>query len=131
VKTALPHAAVRETGGRASAQAGGNDDFAGLRMYQPADSPRHIAWKRAAQSDDLLTKQFSQEAALELWLDWQRTNPRLDVEERLSVLAGWVLAAEHAGARYGLRLPGQEIPPGRGDARRAECLAALALFEAR
>lgn len=130
-KSALPHAAVRETGGRASAQAGGNDDFAGLRIYQPADSPRHIAWKRAAQSDDLLTKQFSQEAAQELWLDWQRTNPRIDVEERLSVITGWVLAAEHAGARYGLRLPGQEIAPGRGDAQRARCLEALALYEAR
>ncbi|HEX5613082.1 MAG TPA: DUF58 domain-containing protein [Burkholderiales bacterium] len=130
-RSPLPRAAVRETGGRASVQAGGNDDFAGLRLYQPADSPRHIAWKRAAQSDELLTKQFSHEAAQELWLDWQRTNPRLDVEERLSVLAGWVLAAEQAGARYGLRLPGTEIAPGQGDAKRAQCLEALALHDAR
>jgi uncharacterized protein (DUF58 family) len=130
-RSALPPASVRESGGRAGAQAGGNDDFAGLRIYQPSDSPRHIAWKRAAQSDDLLTKQFSQEAADELWLDWQRTNPRLDTEERLSLLAGWVLAAEHAGAAYGLRLPGRQIAPGRGDAKRAECLEALALHEDR
>jgi uncharacterized protein (DUF58 family) len=129
--SALPQSAVRDTGGRASAQAGGNDDFAGLRIYQPSDSPRHIAWKRAAQSDDLLTKQFSQEAAQELWLDWERTNPRLDLEQRLSLLTGWVLAAEYAGARYGLRLPGQEIAPGRGDAQRQQCLEALALYEAR
>jgi len=27
-------------------QATGNDDFAGLRGYQPSDSPRHVAWKR-------------------------------------------------------------------------------------
>ena len=126
--SALPEAASRESGGRASVQAGGNDDFAGLRMYQPSDSPRHIAWKRAAQSDDLLTKQFSQDAAQELWLDWHRTNPRLGTEERLSLLTGWVLAAEHAGARYGLRLPGQEIAPGRGEAKRKECLEALALY---
>jgi len=131
VKSALPPASARESGGRASAQAGGIDDFAGLRIYQPSDSPRHIAWKRAAQSADLLTKQFSDEAADELWLDWHRTNPRLGVEERLSLLAGWVLAAEHAGARYGLRLPGEEIAPGRGDARRAQCLEALALYETR
>jgi len=130
-RAALPHASARESGGRTNAQAGGNDDFAGLRMYQTSDSPRHIAWKRAAQSEELLTKQFSEEAADELWLDWQLTDPRLDAEERLSVLAGWVLAAERAGARYGLRLPGREVAPARGDAKRAECLEALALYEPR
>lgn len=129
--SALPQASGRESAGRTQAQAAGSDDFAGLRMYQPSDSPRHIAWKRAAQSDDLLTKQFSEEAADELWLDWQLTNPRLDGEARLSVLAGWVLAAERSGARYGLRLPGKETSPGRGEAKRRECLEALALYEAR
>ena len=49
-------------------------------------------------------------------------------EQRLSRLAGWVLAAERAGAHYGLRLPGVEIAPGRGDAHRAACLQALALY---
>jgi len=56
-------------------------------------------------------------------------NPALGLEERLSVLAGWVLAAEQGGARYGLRIPGIEIAPGRGDAQRAECLQALALYQ--
>ena len=128
-KSAFPQATVRDSGGRASAQAGGTDDFAGLRRYQASDSPRHIAWKRAAQSDDLLTKQFSQEAAHELWLDWQRTNPRLDVEERLSVLTGWVLAADAAGDRYGLALPGLSLAPASGEAHRQRCLEALALFQ--
>jgi uncharacterized protein (DUF58 family) len=41
-----------------------------------------------------------------------------------------VLAAEAAGATYGLRLPGSEIAPGRGDAHRAACLQALALYQA-
>jgi uncharacterized protein (DUF58 family) len=40
-----------------------------------------------------------------------------------------VLAAEQGGARYGLRIPGNEITPGRGDAQRAECLQALALYQ--
>jgi uncharacterized protein (DUF58 family) len=43
-------------------------------------------------------------------------------------LAGWILAADRAGAHYGLRLPGVEIAPGRGDAHRAGCLQALALY---
>jgi uncharacterized protein (DUF58 family) len=46
----------------------------------------------------------------------------------LSRLAGWVLAAERAGAHYGLRLRGVEIAPSRGDVHRAACLQALALY---
>ena len=84
-----------------------------------------------ARSDDMLTKQFTGEAAAELWLDWRWLSPSFPVESRLSRLAGWVLAAERAGARYGLRLPGVEIDPGRGDAHRAACLKALALYQAK
>ena len=49
---------------------------------------------------------------------------------RLSRLAGWVLEAERGGALYGLRLPGSELAPAHGDAHRAACLQALALFQA-
>jgi uncharacterized protein (DUF58 family) len=106
----------------------GNEDFAALRAYQRSDSPRHVAWKAAARSEGMLTKQFSGEAATELWLDWQLMPGSLGLEQRLSRLAGWVLAAERSGANYGLRLPGVEIDPGRGDAHRAACLQALALY---
>ena len=53
---------------------------------------------------------------------------RLSLEQQLSRLAGWVLAAERSGAHYGLRLPGVEIAPSRGDVHRAACLQALALY---
>jgi len=51
------------------------------------------------------------------------------VETRLSILAHWVLQAEEFGQGYGLRLPGVRIAPDRGEAHRARCLEALALFE--
>jgi hypothetical protein len=41
-----------------------------------------------------------------------------------------VLAAERAGAHYALRLPGVEIDTGHGEAHRAACLQALALYSA-
>jgi uncharacterized protein (DUF58 family) len=88
-----------------------------------------VAWKAAARSDELLTKQFTGEAAAQLWLDWRLLPAAADLEQRLSRLAGWVLAAERAGAFYGLRLPGLEKAPGRGDAHAAACLQALALYE--
>ena len=129
-RAALPSSSIDSAAGSTQALARGNDDFAGLRAYQRADSPRQVAWKAVARTGKMLTKQFSGEAAQELWLDWNLLPGGLDGEQRLSRLAGWVLAAERAGARYGLRLPGSEIPPAQGDAHRAACLQALALYEA-
>jgi uncharacterized protein (DUF58 family) len=128
--SALPAPRADARAGGGSAQAQGNEDFSGLRDYQRSDSPRHVAWKAFARGGAMLTKQFAGEASAELWLDWQDLPRDLPVEARLSRLTGWVLSAEKAGARYGLRLPGAEIPPDRGDAHRAACLQALALHPA-
>jgi uncharacterized protein (DUF58 family) len=127
--SALPPVASSAQAGGARAHAQGSDDFSGLRAYQPSDSPRHVAWKSVARSDDMLTKQFAGDAVAELWLDLRDLPAALGLEQRLSRLAGWVLAAERAGARYGLRMPGTELAPGSGDAHRALCLEALALHE--
>ncbi len=129
-RSPLPAPAPDAEAGAARAQALGNDDFSGLRAYQLQDSPRHVAWKAVARADDMLTKQFAGAAGIELWLDWARLPAGLAPEPRLSRLAGWVLAAEQAGARYGLRLPGRVIAPDRGSAHCAACLQALALHGA-
>ena len=129
VASALPPSAPNAQAGGARAHAQGSDDFSGLRAYQPADSPRHVAWKSVARSDNMLTKQFAGDAVAQLWLDLRDLPASLGLEQRLSRLAGWVLAAERGGALYGLRLPGNEIAPGRGETHRAACLQALALYE--
>src|SRR4051794_31632900 len=126
-RSALPAPSAESAKGTLRSPTPGNDDYAGLRAYQLSDSPRHVAWKAVARSEDMLTKQFTGEAAAELWLDWRRLPPAMDIETRLSRLAGWVLAAERAGVNYGLRLPGHEIPAARGEVHRAQCLQALAL----
>jgi uncharacterized protein (DUF58 family) len=127
-RSPLPPTSADATGGSQRVQAPGNEDFASLRAYQRSDSPRHVAWKAAARSEEMLTKQFSGEAAAELWLDWNLLPAALGLEQRLSRLAAWVLAAERAGNHFGIRLPGVEIAPGRGDAHCAACLQALALY---
>ena len=128
-RSPLPPYSAEAASGAMRSPTPGNDDFAGLRGYQLSDSPRHVAWKAVARSGDMLTKQFTGEAAAQLWLDWRLLGAGFSLEQRLSRLAGWVLAAERAGTHYGLRLPGVEIAPGRGDAHRAACLQALALFQ--
>jgi len=120
----------RERGGNKDAQAPGNDDFRGFRPYRPGDSPHHIHWKAVARGKDLLTKQFANNEREERWFDWDAL-AALDPEARLNVLCRWVIDAEAASHRYGLRLPGMELPISRGDAHKHHCLEALALFEDR
>ncbi|MCG2577812.1 DUF58 domain-containing protein [Dechloromonas sp. XY25] len=111
---------------------GGQEDFAGFRTRQPADSLRHVAWKASARNGGegpLLVKEFAGGAESELIVDWQLTDPALPTDSRLGVLTGWILAAEAERTRYGLRLPGLALPPASGDLHRRRCLEALALFQ--
>ena len=124
----LPLADSNDGGG--VTRGAGQEDFAGLRSYQPGDSPRHIAWKAAARGETLLTKQFSGRADLELWLDWRHTPEHMGVEERLSRLARWVIDAHGSTLNFGLRLPGLTLAAASGHAQRERCLEALALFKA-
>lgn len=110
---------------------GGQDDFAGFRQRQPADPLHHVAWKASARQDGnapLLIKQFAGGGQSELQLDWAQTDSALPAEMRLGILAGWVLAAEAAGLRYGLRLPSSDLAPATGDRHRQACLETLALY---
>lgn len=109
----------------------GQEDFAGLRLHQPADSLRHVAWKAVARDFDtrpLLVKQFAGGAQDELWLDWNGLPSGSDLETRVSIMTGWVLAADASAVLYGLRLPGIELKPGQGAIHRICCLEKLALF---
>ena len=128
-RSPLPAPVADASAGAAQSRSLGNEDFASLRNYHSSDSPRHVAWKAVARSQKMLTKQFAGEASSELWLDWSALPPGLDVETRLSRLAGWVLLAERSGALYGLRLPGLELAPAHGELHSAACLRALALWE--
>lgn len=112
---------------------GGQEDFAGFREHQAADSPRHVAWKASARDTGdrpLLIKQFAGGAEVELELDMALTDPALPLETRLSLLAGWLLAAEAANCSYALRLPEKAIASAQGERHLQNCLEALALHQA-
>jgi uncharacterized protein (DUF58 family) len=55
-RSPLPPYTGEAAAGTLHAPVPGSDDFAGLRGYQRSDSPRHIAWKAVARSDEMLTK---------------------------------------------------------------------------
>lgn len=105
----------------------GEDDFGGLRPYQPGDPLRRVAWHTLARGDGLQTKQFTGETPDRIWLD-DESLLDLPLERRLARLCRWILDAENAGHAYGLSLRGHTIAPGNGPGHAARCLDALARF---
>lgn len=110
----------------------GNDDFAGVRSYQPGDPLRHLAWRQIARLDpalggQLVTKHFEGGTVDELVLDFDALPARLDVELRLARMARWVLEAEQRALPYAFRLGRLRYDAALGDAHQAACLRALAL----
>ena len=109
----------------------GADDFSGLRNHQVTDAPHHVAWKAVARQQDgpLLTKLFFGAAAEQIWLDWDALADVTDAEQRLSILARWMIDADAAGLAWGLRMPSLRLAPDNGAAQLCTGLRALALHE--
>jgi uncharacterized protein (DUF58 family) len=104
-------------------------DFYGLRSAMPSDSPRRIAWKAYARSDELLAKQFMGGDPQPRLLDWDML-PGRPVEQRISQLTRWCLDAAEQSRSFGLKLPGKSLPIGTGHRHLHRCLKELALYEA-
>ena len=113
-------------GGDTAARIRASGDFDGVRAYRRGDPLKLVLWKKAAKSDDLVSRDNQQAQRLELWLDEARCGLP-EREARLSRLAAWVLQADKLGIDYGLRLAGVQIAPGTGEAHRRRCLEVLAL----
>ena len=125
----LPMAGEARADGRGGA---GDDDFGGIRNYQPGDSMRSLAWRQIARLDlddggQLVTKHFEGGGAAELVLDFNALPSTMHLELRLSRMTRWVLQAEQSGLPYGFRIGAQDYPAGVGAAHQAACLRALAL----
>ena len=113
--------------------AGGEDDFAGVRPYQPGDPLRRLAWRQIARLDpqdggQLATKHFEGGARDEIVLDLASLPPALDLELRLSRMARWVLEAESRALPYSFRLGATAFEAASGPPHAAACLRALALY---
>lgn len=107
-----------------------DDGIDQLRRYRSGDPLHRIAWKHSARTGRWLSRTGQAGSQPACWLDWHALPPALPTEARLSRLCAWVLAAGD-NTEIGLRLPGVEIPPGRGGAHRRACLEALALWPGR
>jgi uncharacterized protein (DUF58 family) len=116
-----------ELGTAAPAEVRGDEDFSGLRAYQPGVPLKHMAWKTLARGQEPAVRTYTGLASQPEWLEWTALSG-LDTEARLSQLCLWVLESDAAQRPYGLRIPGTEIAPSGGVAHRFACLRALAAF---
>lgn len=102
------------------------EDFHGLKPFQSGDSMRLIAWKRTAQTGELISREFQQTQGEKLLLDFSQVTLS-DVELKLSRLTAWVLMANQQQLDYCLKLPQFESGFGYSDKHYLDCLKALAL----
>jgi uncharacterized protein (DUF58 family) len=126
----LPAARPTHGGSADGLQRSDGGETQGVRAYRRGDPLNRVVWRKAAKtfdSGELVSREVATPARWQLWLDWQACGP-MAPEDRLSRLVAWVLDAELQGADYGLRLPGRDLAPARGDAHRRACLEALALW---
>lgn len=121
----LPAGEPRSTG--TAERRAPSGEFDGVRPYRRGDPLKVIVWKKAAKTDELVSRDSQQSQAVELWLDLVLTGGGA-LEQRLSRLCAWVLEAEEAELDYGLRLPSLEVSPSHGEAHKRRCLEALALY---
>lgn len=104
-----------------------SDEFHGLRDWREGDPVHRIAWKASQRHQHLLARQFSRPERRRIVLTLGSA-PGRSLEERLSIMARWVLEAERQDVEYGLELGTETLQPGRGEVHRARCLNALAEF---
>ena len=125
---AAGHAAKEAGDGREGLQVSGSgdDEFAGIRDYRDGDSPRRVYWKGLARGQGLQSKEYAAAVSDTRWLDWDQF-PNLAQERRLSALCHWVLDYHRRELEFGLRIPGFELSPAKGDRQRDRALRALAL----
>ena len=131
----LPAGEARAGTASAASRRHASGEYDGVRAYQRGDPLKLVVWKKAAKADELVSRDTEQAHRFELWLDLAHTGiPAAQpgggaaLEQALSRLCAWVLAAERMGLGYGLRLGTLQLPPGTGDVHRRRCLEALALY---
>lgn len=103
------------------------EEFHGLKPFQSGDSIRMIAWKRTAQTGELISREFQHTQGEKLLLDFSQMSLQ-DTEMKLSRLTAWVVLAYEQQIDYCLKLPEYNSGFGYSTKHHLDCLKALALF---
>jgi len=114
-------------GDEGTAHQGEGEHFHGLREFQPGDPLRRIAWRTSARHQKLYSRVMEDPREEACELNWYLLGSG-DTEEKLSILAAWILRAERNQIPYSLEMPGDALPADMGEEHRDTCLKILALY---
>ena len=106
----------------------GNEDYAGMKNYQPGDRLRDIHWPSLAKTNKLVSIQYENQANSSQNISWFSLPSGLSTEDKLSQLCFWLLDAEQTGLRYQLEMPNHTLEFDTGSAHLHACLRVLALW---
>jgi len=120
-----PPVAVTHTGHHATKPGDESDEFHGLRDWREGDPLHRIAWKASQRHQQLMARQFTRPERERIVLRLADA-PAAGREQRIAIVARWVLEAEQRELVYGLDLGDATLDAGRGPNHRDRCLDALA-----
>lgn len=122
----LPSQTVAEQGDshRRSTQG----DISGIREYHTGDPISSIAWKSAARGQGLFVKTFEDENAGGMTHLALTATGLADIEQQLSRMTAWVIAAERSQADYSFVLDETQLEATCGAAQKKRALTALATY---
>jgi uncharacterized protein (DUF58 family) len=121
----LPQAGRGDEG---ATRQGEGEHLHGLREYSPGDPLKTIAWKTSARHEKLYSRVMESPGDDACEFNWYLMRGD-STEEKLSIMAAWILKAEDKQIPYSLEMPTDALPTGLGKEHRDACLEILALFK--
>lgn len=105
----------------------GQEDFAGLKNYQPGDSLKHAHWSSLAKGQNLMSKQFNANASKDHVLSYDDVFQG-DKELALSKLCYQALQFHGNDEAFSLVMPNKTIKLSQGDKHLEQVLTQLAVY---
>lgn len=120
----LPSHSVSEQG--ENQRKANQGDISGLREYHAGDAISSIAWKAASRGQGLFVKTFEEEnVGGETYLTLSATG-LTDIEQQMSRMSAWVVAAERAQIDYAFELNDTKLETACGTMQKRQALRAMA-----
>ncbi len=107
----------------------GEQEYKQLKRYQKTDSLGSVAWKQVAKGGDWYSKDFEPESTSNnTVIRWQDTPANFTLEQRLSRMCAWVVAAQADNISFGFELPGITLKSQSGPEHVKHCLRLLSTY---
>lgn len=105
-------------------------EFYGIKVFQEGDDPRFIHWKKSAQRQELIVKEFEAKSRgnLQLFLDTHIKDENL-FEEEVEKVAGWCCRLLHQGKSVSIMTWENFLPEGSAEGQRKKILSFLSLVK--